>query len=598
MSKICEVVFVKEGKQVTVAEGTTLLQAARMAGVGLEAPCNGQGTCGKCRVKAVGMMNSPEQVEMQQLDGVMVADVRFACQAKVYGPVQVETLSDRRDSFVTLEAGQSNNWPFKPSIRKIKVDTLTNPSALIASLVPVFPSNFPAMLQGLATEYGKGMTCIEAVVKNDQLLDLQYQSDRPYFGLSVDIGTTSVVVELFNLENGEKIGVASCLNPQAEFGGDVMTRIAFASQHTEGTEILQRKIADGINRLIEELVTQQNLNTKDIYEIVIAGNTTMLHLLMGVNPRSLAAAPYRPIFTQQMIVDPTTVGLDIAPHGIVTILPSVAAFVGADIVAGLLAVGLHNYSQTALFIDIGTNGEIVICKEGVLVGTSAAAGPALEGMNIACGCRAEDGAIENFAITNDGIISMKTIGNRTPRGICGSGLIDLVASLVKVGVIEKNGRFSKKAALPQPLADKLATIDGQLSFVISEEGPVFLSQKDIRQVQLAKGAIVAAIELLLKELHISHDAINEVLIAGAFGFHLNPASLIGIGLLPLAFRDKIRFVGNTANEGAKAVLLNYDASVEVLKIGQNITIKELSLQPEFQEYFVQSLAFPALAVLK
>lgn len=590
--KLHEVVFSKEGKQVNVAEGTTLLQAAREVGVVLEAPCDGRGTCGKCRVKAVGMMSLPGQVEMQQLDEVLAADVRFACQAKVYGNVQVETLSDHRDTFVTLEAGQSNNWCFKPSIKKVKFDSLASQNPLISSLVPVFPGNFPAMLQELADAYGKGMTCFEAVVKNDQLLDLQYQPGRPYFGLSVDIGTTSVVVELFNLENGGKIGVTSCLNPQAEFGGDVMTRISFASQNTEGTQILQDKIVDGINRLIHELVTPQKINRDDIYEIVIAGNTTMLHLLLGVNPRSLACAPYRPIFIQSMIVNPAIIGLHIAPRGIVTVLPSVAAFVGADIVAGLLAVELHKYSKTALFIDIGTNGEIVICKDGLLIGTSAAAGPALEGMNIACGCRAQDGAIEGFTIADDGTISIKTIGNNTPRGICGSGLIDLVAELVKIGVIEKNGRFSKKETLTQSLAAKLVKIDGQQVFLISEEGPVFLSQKDIRQVQLAKGAIVAAIELLLKELNIAHNDIDEVLVAGAFGFHLNPSSLIGIGLLPLAFQDKIRFVGNTANEGAKAVLLNYDASMEILQIGQNLRIKELSLQPEFQEYFVQSLAFP------
>ena len=283
--------------------------------------------------------------------------------------------------------------------------------------------------------------------------------------------------------------------------------------------------------------------------------------------------------------------MDLAPRGVVTLLPSATAFVGADIVAGLLAMNLHHYNKTALFIDIGTNGEIVLCKNGRMVGTSSAAGPALEGMNITCGCRAEKGAIEAVTITDEGMIRLEVIGDRPPIGICGSGLIDLISELVRVGVIKESGRFESKEKLTPTLASRLIDSNGQQVFSLTEGGSVYLSQKDIRQVQLAKGAIAAAISLLLNQLTIEYNEIDEVLIAGAFGFHLKPSSLTGIGLLPLVYEEKIRFIGNTAKEGAKVVLLNQDAAFEILQIGEKIEIIELSLTPEFQEYFVGSLSF-------
>jgi uncharacterized 2Fe-2S/4Fe-4S cluster protein (DUF4445 family) len=450
------------------------------------------------------------------------------------------------------------------------------------------------MLQELAEEYRHGATEHQTIVKNDKILDWHCRPGRAFYGIALDIGTTSVVAELFDLADGKSMGIQSCLNPQTEFGGDVLTRIAFTSEHDAGTKLLQEKIVGCINQLIDQLVATKRLPREYIYTIVVAGNTTMLHLLLGISPHSLAQAPYRPVFTQQLEVNPAKVGLVIAPRGVITVLPSAAAFVGADIVAGLIALGLQRYPKTVLFIDIGTNGEIVVCKDGALVGTSSAAGPALEGMNITCGCRAEKGAVEGVTLLSDGTLKVEVIGNGEAGGLCGSGLIDLVAELVRCGVIESSGRFAKREKLAPVLASRLMDIDGKPAFAVTEEGSVFLSQKDVRQVQLAKGAIAAAIDLLLKELNLSFSDIEEVLVAGAFGFHLKPASLVGIGLLPLACRDNIRFVGNTAKEGAKAVLLNRQAGLEILEVARKIQIKELSLHPEFQDHYVKSLAFPSI----
>ncbi len=595
-----EITFLPQDITLTVSDGTTLLQALRAAGLVLEAPCDGRGTCGKCQVKAGGALSEPNETERNWREKQPAAGLRLACQARIHGPVRIELVAGRAEGFVTLAEGHSTDWPFDPPVYKIVSDRFAAPDdqrAMDMTIMPQFPAAYPLLLQELAAKYKQGMSCLAAVVYRGKLLDWHYQPGRACYGLAVDIGTTSVVAELFDLTNGSSLGVRSCLNSQTEFGGDVLTRIAFTAKQADGTRLLQARIVSGINRLLAQLTADRQLDSRDIYQVVVAGNTTMQHLLLGVAPNSLASAPYRPVFLQQVEASAAELGLEISPRGVVTVLPSAAAFVGADIVAGLLAAGLHTYPHTALFIDIGTNGELVVCKEGNLVGTSSAAGPALEGMNIACGCRAEPGAIEGVAIAGDGTLTLKVIGGEAPTGICGSGLIDLVAELVRHGVITANGRFASPGALPPQLAARFGTRDGKPCFVLSGDGCVFLSQKDVRQVQLAKGAIRAAMDLLLQASGVSFADLDDIFVAGAFGFHLQPASLAGIGLLPAACQSKIRFVGNTAKEGAKAVLLNRSAGAQVQQIGQDLKIIELSLQPEFQDYFVQALAFPRPAAV-
>ncbi|MDF2569492.1 MAG: ferredoxin [Sporomusa sp.] len=598
MTSLYEITFLPEGKAISVNEGTTLLQAARAAGLLVEAPCDGLGTCGKCQVKVVGELSIPGEIESKQLRNLLSTGIRLACQAKVAGSVQVELLSKQNAGFVTLTEGQSSQWPLDPPVQKIiyqRLESEHDQSDLAKGTEPLFMGNYPGLLQELAAKHKQGNAVKAAVIKNGRLLDWHYQTGRACCGVALDIGTTSVVAALFDLASGKSMGVCSCLNPQTEFGGDVLTRISFATKHADGTQILQDKIVAGINRLLEQLTTKSQLHSEDIYEVVVAGNTTMQHLLLGVDPSSLAYAPYQPVFTQQVEVSPITLGLTMSPQGVVTILPSAAAFVGADIVAGLLAVGLHHDRKTTLFIDIGTNGEIVVCKNGSLVGTSSAAGPALEGMNISCGCRAEQGAIEGVSIAADGTMELKVIGDGLPKGVCGSGLIDLISELARCGAITTSGRFAAPEKLPVALASRLIDIDRRPVFVISSDEQLYLSQKDVRQVQLAKGAIHTAMNLLLKEIDICFEEVDEILVAGAFGFHLKPMSLVGIGLLPHSCQNKIRFVGNTAKEGAKAVLLNRHASIEVQEIGKKIKIVELSLHPEFQDYFVQALAFPVVS---
>lgn len=533
-----EVTFLPAGRRMTVVEGTTLLQAAREGGLNLEAPCDGRGSCGKCRVTVSGQLAPPDEFEVSQLGDLLCTGLRLACRTKISGSVQAQIENNGSESFVALTEARSSQWIFDPPVRSLD------------------------------------------------------RAGRPCYGIALDIGTTSIAAELIDLVNGKSLGMEACLNPQTAYGGDVLTRISFAAEHTSGTQMLQAKAAEGISSLIERLTAVHSIGSEDIYEMVVAGNTTMLHLFLGVSPRSLAQAPFRPVFTEQVVVSPAKVGLLMAPGGTITLLPSAAAFIGADIVAGLLAVGRRFYSRTALFIDIGTNGEIVASKNGKLAATSSAAGPALEGMNISCGCRAEAGAIEAVAIDCNYNLTIEGIGNAPLRGICGSGLIDLVAELVRCGVIEPNGRFAQKNKLATVLASRLVPVNERPAFLVSEEGHIYLSQKDVRQVQLAKGAIAAAINLLLQKLDISYADLEEVLVAGAFGAHLKPSSLIGIGLLPPECQEKIRFVGNTAKEGAKAVLLNRQAASDVVDLAQAIEVIDLSCQPEFQDCFIRALSYP------
>lgn len=537
MHDLHEVEFLPAKIKVAVTGGTSLLEAARIAGLRPEAPCNGRGTCGKCRVLAEGNLSPPTEKELAQLSSIAGVEMRLACRAIILGPVRAELPESRSGSFLTVEEGQRKELKLKP----------------------------------------RG-----------------YRPGLESYGIALDIGTTSIVAELIDMASGQSLGVSSCLNPQTAYGGDVLTRITYAANRADGVHTLQSEVAGGINRLIENLCRTQDISTEQVLEITVAANTTMLHLLLGVNPRSLAVAPYQPVFTRETEVSPGTVRIRIAADGLVTLLPSASAFVGADIIAGLLATDFHHCKEPSLFIDIGTNGEIVAIKDGQLAGTSSAAGPALEGMNITCGCRAEQGAIEAVTISVEGTVNLKTIGSTAPTGLCGSGLIDLIAELVRTGVIEPSGRLTRKENLPPGLAGRIVSYGGQPAFLVAETNEIILTQKDIRQVQLAKGAMAAGIALLLKELDLEYSEVRRVLVAGAFGYHLKPASLTAIGLLPAALRDKISFVGNTAKEGAKAVLLNRDAAIEAGEIRRRLKIKELSFLPEFQDCFVRQLGFPTL----
>ncbi len=402
------------------------------------------------------------------------------------------------------------------------------------------------------------------------------------YGVAVDIGTTTVVATLVNLHTGQEISSLSCLNSQKAFGQDVITRINYTYEKENGLHSLQKMIVGDLRRLMQELYLKNNVNPEQITRIAIGGNTTMIHLLLGVNPIGIAMAPYMPAFSGSVIRKAQELGLPAAEDCMIYCLPAVSSFVGGDITAGILACNLALIQERVLFIDIGTNGEIVLSDKGKMYCCSCAAGPALEGMNISSGMRASHGAIDDVLIKNDKVI-YTTIGGTAAEGICGSGILSAVSEMRGLGIIHPTGRL-----LAHPLVEN---IDGKKCFVIDREREIYLTQKDIRQVQLAKGAILSGVYSLLENSKMEQTSLDRVFVAGQFGAHLKAESMTGAGLLPTEWQEKITYVGNTSKSGAYICLLSDAERTEAENMVPNISYTELSTLSGYEDLFVKCLNF-------
>jgi uncharacterized 2Fe-2S/4Fe-4S cluster protein (DUF4445 family) len=545
------------GQVVSMAEGATLLAAARSAGVFIDTPCDGAGTCGKCRVKIPAahrqyLREAPHDwlTQAERTEGWVLA-----CQCTVHGDLQVEPGQGTEDELKILSEGQ----------------------AVAVELNPWITKTFDVARAQTSVQAG-GVT----------LVSEPGDTTRALFGAAVDIGTTTLVVALIDLRDGRELAVASGLNPQARHAQDVLSRIKLGSQ-PEGLQLLHGELITELNRLIAETAAEVQVSVQNIYEAVFSGNTTMLHLATGTNPASLGKYPYTPARPCGESLRAAEVGLVIAPDGQVYLPPIMSAYVGADITSGILAAKLAALRGVTLFVDIGTNGEMVLAVNGELTATSTAAGPAFEGMNIACGMRASRGAIELVSLAGDRV-EIKTIANAAPVGLCGSGLLDAVGELAAHGVVDKNGRFRVNGALPdRPWKDRVGLLDGKPVFHIAD--PVYLSQKDVRQVQLAKAAVRAGIEIMLRANGLTAAQVDRVLIAGSFGFHLRTASLIHLGLLPREFADRVEFVGNTSKTGARAFLLDRRLRDALKQLVRRVRVLELANDPAFEKTFIQALSF-------
>jgi uncharacterized 2Fe-2S/4Fe-4S cluster protein (DUF4445 family) len=524
-----EITFANEHKTLFIKSGTTVLEAARLADVALESPCNGIGKCGKCKVK----IHSTNVLACQ----TFITQDTTVC---------IESKEQENRTLKILSGGQSFFYPLKPFVSK-RFD---------GEKTVVYGGN-----NVLTTELG-------------DTTNLSY-------GIVVDIGTTTLVMSLVNLSDGKEAASESRLNPQSAYAQDVLSRIYFASDDN-GLITLQNVLMDALNEMIKNLAAKAGIRTNSIYEVVYSGNTAMLHLACGVNPKPLGQYPYVSQIQGGEYV--SALRLDISSFGKIYLPPIISSFVGADITSGILASQLYESQETVLFIDVGTNGEMVLARNDCLIATSTAAGPAFEGMNIACGMRAGNGAVESFSIADDGNVSLQVIGGVPAAGICGSGLLDVVGELVRTGIIGKNGRFASKTAI-----ERLREKDGKKAYFIADN--VYLSSNDIRQVQLAKGAIRSGIVSLLTTLNLTANDVNRVEIAGSFGYHLNEKSLLNVGLLPPELKAKVKFVGNTAQSGGTAFLLNMDFREKMRQVAADVQNIELSNSKNFQDLFVDSLSF-------
>jgi len=415
-------------------------------------------------------------------------------------------------------------------------------------------------------------------------------SAKRILGMAVDIGTTTVVAKLLDMAQAETIATAAALNPQIRFGDDIISRITYGSAD-EGLEQLHKTIIDCINDLLNELCTEAKIEPTDIYEICIVGNTTMNHIFLNLPIAQLGHAPYEASSLDAHDLAPETLGLNMNPQGNIHTVENIAGFVGADTIAVGLAVDIASAEEMTLAVDIGTNGEIILGTKDRLYAASCAAGPALEGARIAQGGRAADGAIEAVVINGDDI-DIDVIGEVPARSICGSGLIDAVAVMLELGVIDKTGRFAEPDNLPPAVAARITEANGQPAFTLAEgNAPVILTQRDIRETQLAKAAIRAGIKLLQKKLGVEDDDIRHIYLAGAFGNYISPANAKRLSLLPDIPLERIQSIGNAAAIGAQMALISSQSRKAAAELARQIQYVEIAHEPEFQDVYADCMFF-------
>jgi len=600
----------------SVEPGSTILRAAHGGGVDITATCGGRGRCTSCRVKFVSGTIPPPTImdEIQLGDGLVREGYRLSCQCRVSEPVTVQVapaLDERTFQILGTERPPGSPLPvaLDAGIRKDVVqvalpkeehnqtsdlDELMAATRVGTDDVPVdLLKTLPSALrdhQGEVTVTRFGRRLIAAEPGDTSLLK---------FGLAIDIGTTSVVSSLMELESGEQLAAVSSLNPQAVFGGDLMSRIAFAQFDAGNLRKLQMRIIGLLNQHIEQLVSDSGVLAKWIYKVVIVGNTCMHHLLLGIDPSYVGLAPYAPVMRHPLVIPARELFLKINPEARVCLLPLVAGFVGADAVAVALATRIGDTPELRVAVDIGTNGEVLLGSRDHLWACSAPAGPALEGAQVRNGMRAALGAIDR--VTIDGTdVKLHTIGDAPAQGICGSGIIDAIAALLDARIIDWTGLIDVdgRDRLAPALRDRVVMRGEDRLVILARAGEagatqeIALSQEDVRQVQLCKGAIASGIAMLQRVAGVRQTDVHELMLAGGFGNYLGIESALRIGLIPAVPADKVRYVGNAAALGAQLALVSEAERARAETLARSIEHVSLAAHPDFQDVFVDCMNFP------
>jgi uncharacterized 2Fe-2S/4Fe-4S cluster protein (DUF4445 family) len=608
-------------KSIKIEQGTTLAEAAQRADVFINNLCGGEGVCGECRVQVIkGEVSMDEHASsffsQKQIDKGYV----LACQTEVHGNIEVEIPPASRIEETQILTGEVAETvaaakgpeltvsPFKPIVRKIFLEL--PPPTLEDNITDIERISRELRRKLGWHSYEISLDCLRnlsdvlreqdwkvtaTVVKDKNCYRIQQiealNTTNQNYGVAVDVGTTSVVVQLINLRTGKVLGVEGSHNMQAQYGEDVISRMIYACDKG-GLDPLHDAVTKTINSLIETLTKENKIPREQINAVVAAGNTTMSHFLLGLTPCAIRLEPYVPaadIYPQILAKD---IGIHINPQGVLETLPSVASYVGGDIVAGVMSCGITDRSEMQGLIDIGTNGEIAIGNNEWLVCCSASAGPAFEGGGTRCGMRATKGAIEKVEIL-DGRVTYQTIGNASPRGVCGSGLIDAIYELVKNKIIGSDGKFDREFA-----DARLTTVDNIPQYIIAQPDetetgePIVITESDIDNLIKSKGAVFAAIKSLVDYIGLSFDQMETFYVAGGFGNYLNINKAISIGLLPDIPQEKIRFIGNSSLTGARMSLISETAFEKGLAISKSMTNIELSNYQPFMNEYVAALFLP------
>ena len=599
-------------RSVRVPPGVTVFDAGSWNGIAIDSTCGGHGTCHKCKVRIDGgapitrhdvRTFSPDQI---------AGGWRLAClvQATHDLDVEVPPLTTRPKA---ATVGVGRQVILRPALQKRYVeldeptlaDQRTDLKRLTDAITDLELTADLPVLRRLPGMLRQADFKVTAVIVDEDLIDVEPgDTTAERYGIAFDLGTTTVVATLLDLGTGTPVAVASMLNKQQPFGGDVITRISATMIDPDALGRLTEAAGATLAELAEQVCREGAVDPATVYEVALAGNATMTALALGIEPEPLGVAPFVMSTSQPPTVLAAELGLDLHPRARATLFPALGAYVGGDIVAGMLATGMDRDKRTRLFIDVGTNCEIVLSDGDTILSTAAPAGPAFEGGAIRCGMRAADGAIETVALNVEGserTVELGVIGDVEPRGLCGSGLVDAVSELVRVGLLDATGRFVPEdvaAELAPTLADRLTRVGEERVFVLHQpadgvgpEESVYLSQRDVRELQFAKAAISTGWSLLLGELGLESRDVQQVLLAGSFGSFLSPASAVRIGLVPKLPVLRIVAAGNVAGEGAKMALLSIRERAGAAALLEEVRYVELSDRPDFNDRFVEQLGF-------
>lgn len=625
--KNCTILFKPINKSIEVVRGTSLLEAARQAGIFIDAPCGGKGHCGKCRVKIkegnhkfeYTPILTPEELDQgirlachTWIEDSMVVEVE---EIDVINDIMVEDItSESKSGYLVkraMEIVKKSGIKIENSFKTVRVklpepnldDNLPDWERLQRELEPILGTDIycpiklirklPRILR--ASEYDISLV-LHHRREGYEILNIVANKDAKMYGLNVDIGTTTVAACLVNLHTGEIETSANSGNLQMQFGGDVINRIIYSTKE-KGLEKLQESIVEGtINQLIKKMTKKLNIENNDIVCSVFAGNTTMTHLFLGVFAENIRLEPYIPAFKSTPFIIAEDISIEINPKAPVYLLPNVASYVGGDIVSGVLAAGFWDTDETTLFLDLGTNGEIVLGNREWMVTCACSAGPAFEGGEISCGMRATAGAIDKITIDKNTLKPIfRVIGNKKPKGLCGSGLIDLISEMFLSGIIDRRGKLS-----PSPKFDRIRYNDniGCHEYVIvsgknTDDGrDITINEVDIDNFLRAKGAVYSGIRTLLNSVGLDATNIDRVTIAGGIGQNLNIENSIVLGLLPDISKEKFDFIGNSSLTGAYICLISDEARMKADEISNMMTYIELSVDPGYMEEFVSACFLP------
>jgi uncharacterized 2Fe-2S/4Fe-4S cluster protein (DUF4445 family) len=592
-----------EGRRIKAEEGTSIMEAFRSSGVGIRSECGSRGICGQCRVliKKQKSVSIVTEQELKVLTSTEIASgLRLACQTRLRDSLETKRRIQVEGVMISFE--------LNPAVKKVRAQLLS----------PNLANNQPdsARLLGFLKEhYGLSQLSIRyialrkisTVLRNSQwdvtatiwnnreIVEIEAgDTTQIIYGISVDVGTSKIAGQLVRLDDGSVVATDSLENPQILHGEDIISRITYASSDGFSFEELRSLVIGGINDLISKLCSPRVIRKDYVYEMTLVGNSAMHHILLGVHPQSLAISPYVPVISESLNLQPKDLGININEGGNIHLLPLVAGFVGSDDIADMLSTGMYKSDKLCLLIDIGTNTEINLGNDKGIVCCSCASGPAFEGGHVHHGMKAVQGAIERVTIDSGNYdVRFEVIGGGKPVGICGSGMIDILAEMIGCNLLDRTGRIIEDSP-----TKRIRRVNDTVEFVIAwkeetnKDEDIVVTQKDIRELQMAKAAIYAGCHILMEKREVSSEEIDKVYLAGAFGNYIDPKNAKAIGLIPDVKPGKILSVGNTALAGARMALLSVDIRNEAIEMTKNLTYVELGAETNFNREFISATFFP------